>query len=178
VATHDIRPHWVTAREFERDPVFRHNKYILNGEVFDDMGNAQRLHEIMKARLHQALLLCLLENGISGRVFSETAYQLDDYSVLIPDISVQLPERAGGPGFFQGLPEIAIEILSPANSLSEIERKAQAYWAHGVGAVWVVDPEARQTWSIDAAGTWIESVAVEVNGFLVEMALLYPEVSE
>jgi Uma2 family endonuclease len=170
----DFMSHWVTAREFREDRAFEHNRYILNGEVFEDMGNAQRLHEIMKARLHQALLLSLLDNGVNGRVFSETAYELDQYTVLIPDISIQIPEREAGPDFFAGSPEIAIEILSPANSKREIERKAQAYWAHGVRAVWVTDPEARRTWSIDAGGRWIESEWIEGDGFRVEMAGLYP----
>ena len=170
----DFMPHWVTAREFQQDRAFEHNRYILNGEVFEDMGNAQRRHEIMKARLHRALLACLLENGVDAQVFSETAYQLDDYTVLIPDISIQIPERASGPGFFQGAPEIVIEILSPANSKREIERKAQAFWAHGVKAVWVTDPDMRRTWRIQPDGAWIESESIDWDGHCVEMAPLYP----
>jgi hypothetical protein len=102
---------WITAADFVSDPAFEHGYYILGGEVYQDMGNAQRTHEIVKSALLGALILCLRNNQIHGRVLSETAYMLTDYTVLIPDISIQLPERSAGSGLFQGSPEIVIEIL-------------------------------------------------------------------
>jgi len=166
---------WITAAQFHEDRAFEHNHYILNGEVFTDMGNAHRAHEIVKSRLHEALIFSLRQNNVRGRVFSETAYELDTYSVLIPDISVQIPERESGKGFFMASPEIAVEIMSPSNSPREIDLKARAYWAHGAKAVWVLDPERRQTFAIDAVGQWIPvEESFEAIGLSVQISSVWP----
>ena len=39
-------------------------------------------------------------------------------------------------------PELAIEIISPGQTLKDIEKKTEDYLAAGVSRVWVVDPEA------------------------------------
>jgi Uma2 family endonuclease len=169
---------WITASEFHRDRAFERNHYILDGEVFTDMGNAHRPHEIVKARLHKELILHLSRNKIEAGVFSETAYELGSYTVLIPDVSVQIPERPSGPGFFMNAPEIAFEILSPANSLREIDRKARAYWEHGANAVWVIDPDARRIFTVDSTGEWIAAEVIEIAGISVDAMLLWPEPAE
>lgn len=89
---------WITAAEFGRDRVFENCCYLLDGQVFEDMRNAERVHEISKAGLQAALIL-----AFDRAVFAETAYELNAYTVLIPDISIQLPARPSGPGFFSRL---------------------------------------------------------------------------
>jgi Uma2 family endonuclease len=167
---------WIRADEFATDPIFEHGHYILDGDVHPDMGNAQRTHELVKSALLEALIFCLRNQQIRGRVFVETAYQLTDYTVLIPDVSVQLPEREAGSGLFQGSPEIAIEILSPANSKRELDVKARAFWAHGAKAVWVLDPEHRKIYSVTRTGEWMETDRLEVAEFPVDVdtANLWP----
>jgi Uma2 family endonuclease len=170
---------WVTAAEFAADRAFEHGYYILDGEVFEDMGNAQRLHENIKARLHAALLRALDRHESKGMVFSETAYELNAYTVLIPDISIQFPERPIGAGLFHGAPEIAIEILSPANSRRELDRKARAYWTAGASAVWVIDPELRKTFSVSSTGEWNEANGIELSGgIMIDVASILPETTE
>jgi hypothetical protein len=60
------------------------------------------LHEIIKARLHAGLIRAIDRCQIDGMVLSEAAYELNTYTVLIPDISIQFPERPHGAGFFRG----------------------------------------------------------------------------
>jgi Uma2 family endonuclease len=170
---------WVTAAEFVADRAFEHGYYVLDGEAFEDMGNAQRLHENIKARLHAVLLRAIDRHEIKAMVFSETAYELNAYTVLIPDISIQLPERPTGGGLFQGAPEIAIEILSLATSRRELDRKARAYWAGGASAVWVIDSELRKAFNISATGEWNEANRIEIAGVVVaDVASVLPEAKE
>jgi Uma2 family endonuclease len=65
-----------------------------------------------------------------------------------PDASFVSSERlaaweARGP-FFEGAPDLAVEVLSPSNTRREIEEKVSEYLAAGGREVWVADPEARR----------------------------------
>jgi Uma2 family endonuclease len=46
-------------------------------------------------------------------------------------------------GFFEGAPDLAIEVLSPSDRASEVQRKVQEYLQAGCQLVWVVDPESK-----------------------------------
>src|SRR5262249_54526942 len=65
---------------------------------------------------------------IAATVLSDSSHQFGDYTVLAPDVSVHLPPRPSGKGFFQGSPEVALEILLPSNTARELDRKARIYW--------------------------------------------------
>ena len=43
-------------------------------------------------------------------------------------------------GYLIGSPELAVEVLSPRNRASHIERKLTLYFAEGASEVWVIDP--------------------------------------
>ena len=46
-------------------------------------------------------------------------------------------------GFFPEAPDLAVEVLSPANTRREREEKLGDYAAIGIPEVWVISPEAR-----------------------------------
>ena len=48
--------------------------------------------------------------------------------------------------YYQGAPLLAIEVVSESNTAAYIEKKIQAYLAHGGIEVWVVYPETRSVW--------------------------------
>ncbi len=51
-----------------------------------------------------------------------------------------LPPRGQRRGFTTAPPVLAVEVLSPGNSASEIGEKVDLYLRHGVRVVWIVDP--------------------------------------
>jgi Uma2 family endonuclease len=163
---------WITAEQFANDRAFEHGYYLLDGDVFEDMGNTQRLHEIFKARIHAALVRAIDARASIALVLSEAPYQLSAYTVLIPDISIQMPPRDAGPGFFQGAPEIVIEILSPSNSRRELDRKARAYRAHGARLVCIVDTEAETLYSVTETGEWAEAGTITLKNLDAVLMLL------
>jgi Uma2 family endonuclease len=55
--------------------------------------------------------------------------------------------------WWQGAPDIAIEVLSPGNSAEDIELKISQYLAAGAKSVWIVSPKARQVRICRADGT-------------------------
>lgn len=79
-----------------------------------------------------------------GRVYSsETGFriELDPETVLAPDAAfVQKSRVVPSRRFYQGAPDLAIEVISPSESHAGVEEKVQAYLEGGVRAVVVVNP--------------------------------------
>lgn len=76
-------------------------------------------------------------------------------TVRVPDVAFVRADRipAGGvKGFFEGAPDIAVEIISPSDRPTEIAAKAQDWLRAGCSLVWVIDPEMR-TVSVHHAGS-------------------------
>ncbi|MEP6832539.1 MAG: Uma2 family endonuclease, partial [Gemmatimonas sp.] len=85
-----------------------------------------------------------------GRVFGDgIGYQLLQLprTVRVPDASFvradQLPPEGIRAGLFKFAPAIAIEVLSPSETASELQEKLDDYRVAGTALVWVVDPVKR-----------------------------------
>jgi Uma2 family endonuclease len=65
-------------------------------------------------------------------------------TLLAPDVSYfpaeQVPPKGERGGMSPVPPVLAVEVLSPSNSASEIGAKIDLYLTHGVKVVWIVDP--------------------------------------
>jgi len=90
----------------------------------------------------------------------KTGFQIasDPDTVRAPDAAFIRSQRIPSgpiPGFFQGAPDLAIEVLSPGDRASEVLFKVQEWLATGCGAVWLVDPKNR-TISVYRSRTQIE----------------------
>jgi Uma2 family endonuclease len=73
---------------------------------------------------------------IFGPAGAERAY--------VPDyIFVRAGRRARGEQHFRGAPDLAVEILSPDDRMTQVMEKLRFYLAHGVRVVWLIDPERR-----------------------------------
>lgn len=85
----------------------------------------------------------------SGTVVSEAGFVLrrDPDMVRGPDVAFVCAERVKKQGrtrkFWQGPPDLAVEVLSPDDRVSEILRKVGDYLEAGTRLVWVVDPDAQ-----------------------------------
>ena len=84
-----------------------------------------------------------------GYVVTESGYvlQRNPDTVVGPDISFLKKSRAPAGGlpekFFEGHPDLAVEIISPRNSRQELEEKMRIYMRHGTALGWLVDANAR-----------------------------------
>lgn len=81
-----------------------------------------------------------------GEVVGECGFvvQRDPDTVRGPDAAFVSAERlaawSGDGPFFEGAPDLAVEVLSPSNTRAEVERKVRDYLSAGARRVWVVDP--------------------------------------
>ena len=84
-----------------------------------------------------------------GKVLTETGFRLASSpdTVRSPDVSflsaAKIPAAGLPKGFIAGPPDLAVKVVSPNDTASEIQDKVQDYLAHGAQLVWVVYPEQR-----------------------------------
>ncbi|MFP3940894.1 MAG: Uma2 family endonuclease [Thermoanaerobaculia bacterium] len=104
-----------------------------------------------------SLLLEWVEPRKLGEVVGECGFVVrrNPDTVRGPDAAFVSAERlaawSGEGPFFEGAPDLAVEVLSPSNTRDEIGQKVREYLAAGARLVWVVDPAS-------------ESVAVHRTG--------------
>jgi len=66
-----------------------------------------------------------------------------DDTVVQPDLVVVCDREKLGPEACRGAPDLVVEILSPSNTKTEMNRKFKLYQEAGVREYWVVDPETK-----------------------------------
>ncbi|MDR0623631.1 MAG: Uma2 family endonuclease [Treponema sp.] len=66
-----------------------------------------------------------------------------DDTVVQPDLAVICDEKKRGPEGCRGAPDLVVEILSPSNTVIEMERKFGLYEEAGVREYWVAAPEEK-----------------------------------
>jgi len=65
----------------------------------------------------------------------------NDDTVVQPDIMVVCDRDKIGSEGIRGAPDFVVEILSPSNTVFEMEEKRDLYWEAGVREYWVVNPK-------------------------------------
>jgi len=93
-------------------------------------------------------------------------------TVRAPDVAFicadRLPEKLPQ-GFFDGPPDLAVEVLSPNDRESEVQAKIRDWLDSGCLAVWVVDPEAK---TIILYKNNQEKVVLTISDMLIDDQLL------
>jgi len=112
------------------------------------MSPAGEEHGWVVINVSAPLALYVRQQGL-GRVYgAETGFTIarDPDTVRAPDVAFVRAERAGprpGKKFFEGAPDLAVEVLSPEDRASEVLAKVHEWLDAGCRAVWLVDPETR-----------------------------------
>ena len=94
----------------------------------------------------------------------------------IPDLAVfELATLVEQDGYIHSAPQLLVEVLSPANTRRERERKLADYASLGVPEVWVVSPEARTVEVLHLENGFLRSTQILASGTLTPRA--FPQVS-
>jgi Uma2 family endonuclease len=121
-----------------------HHYEIVNGELID-MGNSGALHGYVCSLLLAALMSYILPKKLGVILDSSTAFKMKNGNKRSPDISFFAKERLQGmtelpSGFLEGAPDLAVEVLSPGNTIEEIDEKIAEYFENDAQLVWVISP--------------------------------------
>lgn len=101
------------------------------------------------------------EQEWGAQVVTEQRVRVSPTRVRIPDVAL-LPLGAQ-PDVIVDPPLLVIEILSPDDTYSDTQERAQDYRSMGVETVWIIDPKTR-TGRTCSGVEWIESLRLEVKG--------------
>ena len=133
-------------RRLEQQPMSPTDKYyLIDGELLIKMAPTE-LHGDVAIRLSAYLFLHVDEHGL-GRVTGEVGFHPpgDRGTVLLPDVAFTSISRTAQPArssYVPYMPDLAVEIISPSQSLAQVQRKAEVYLRHGTALVWLIDPTA------------------------------------
>ena len=83
--------------------------------------------------------------------FTEQRVQVAPTRFRIPDVCAIRPGGRTG-GILRKPPAVCIEVLSPGDTMSGMQKRIADYVAFGVENIWLIDPVERLAWTADAAG--------------------------
>lgn len=113
------------------------------------MPPAGYLHGAVITRLTLAIATHVETHKLGETLEGQTGYRLGLQECLALDVSYVAKERRklllpDVDKYFQGAPDLAVEVLSPSDSITETERKLALFLTHGTHLAWMVDP--RRKW--------------------------------
>ena len=109
------------------------------------MAPASFHHGVIAARIAHRISEHALTRALGSVVTAEAGFILsrDPDTVRVPDVAFVGRSRIGPGnthGFFDGPPDLVVEVVSPNDRLSEVTAKVEEWLAAGATSVWVADP--------------------------------------
>jgi Uma2 family endonuclease len=139
------------------DASYRPDREYVDGEIRErNVGKWE--HASLQLVLGAWFFAHEKEWGITSS--TEQRVRVAENRVRVPDLVVL---TAGPqPDVLVDPPLLAIEILSPDDSYSDTQERAQDYRQMGVGTVWIIDPKTR-TGRMCFGPEWVEASRLEVK---------------
>ncbi len=105
-------------------------------------------HGRIVSRINARLEIFVDEHRLGVVTGAETGFLIarEPDTVRAPDVGFVRKERLGehtGAGYFPGPPDLAVEVVSPNDSASEVLTKAHEWLMAGCVEVWAVDPQTQ-----------------------------------
>ena len=153
----------MTADELLALPRGQFRYELINGELIT-MSPAGHTHGRIIIRLTVPLAQHVKQNGLGEVYAAETGFKLKSNpdTVRAPDIAFITRERVKDvgetKGYWPGAPDLAVEVLSPDDRVSDVEQKISEWLEAGSKQVWVVSPKM-QTVTVYRSTTDIEVLA-------------------
>jgi Uma2 family endonuclease len=138
----------MTAEELWVLPSGNHRHELVRGELLTTAPSGFN-HGVVINRLAFLLTQHVYAHRLGLITGAETGFVLarNPDTVRAPDIGFVAMERvnvAGRPeNFWEGAPDLAVEILSPSDTVDTFEGKVDDYLAAGTPLIWVVSPRRK-----------------------------------
>ncbi|HEX8174765.1 MAG TPA: Uma2 family endonuclease [Pyrinomonadaceae bacterium] len=118
---------------------------IIKGELVVSPAGIE--HEEIGVRLSSALFNFVRKHKLGIVCGSSAGYWMKGRTTFLsPDVSFIAKERLQGAKrapkkFFNGAPDLAVEVLSPSDTIERLHEKIVEYFDNGAKLIWVLNPE-------------------------------------
>ena len=146
-----ISPTPMTTEEMLALPENGADRELIRGQLREKpMTRRNRRHSRTESRIVTILEIWLgPQPEPRGEVVSgEAGFRLSrdpdsTVGIDVAYVSAEVAAREPDAAYFEGPPVLAVEILSPSDTLEDIDEKVELYLEMGVAIVWVVHPRFR-----------------------------------
>jgi Uma2 family endonuclease len=139
----ETRPKPMTEEELMAVPKDGRKFELVDGEAKEVPTGWE--HEVIGARLLGRL--GSVANALGYLTGSSAGFRMKGGNVRAPDVGFVLAERAPSGAeakkFFDGAPDLAVEVVSPTEDREDAFRKIGEYFESGARQVWIVQPRSR-----------------------------------
>src|SRR5947208_5082565 len=123
------------------------NHELVNGELVMSPKNNPE-HGEACSRLLTALRIYAQEHRLGAVWDSSTGFWMQNENCRAPDISFVAKARLRGlkrppRSFFNGAPDLAVEVLAPSSTPQEITDRLKDFFASGTKVAWVIHPDEK-----------------------------------
>jgi Uma2 family endonuclease len=154
----------VTVEEFLRlEPPKAGHYELHHGEIIlvtAPKWGRQRIQDRLAALLRSMA-------GDQAYVTKEMSFRpAPEYELWESDVGLTLAERANEVGddeYLMGAPDLAVEVLSPSNTVDEIAEKMSVCMANGRVSFWVVDPKRKRVSVTEGDVTKHDGVSASIS---------------
>ena len=140
---------YVTADELLALPTGMGKRYELVAGELRVMSPSGWRHGMVTDNVEFLLSAHIRKHGLGRGFGAETGFLLkrNPDTVRAPDFAFIAKENlpAGEPSesFWPGVPDLAVEVLSPGDTSGEVAEKVEEWLTSGCASVWIVDPKLK-----------------------------------
>lgn len=143
-----------------------HKREIVNGQMVISPANFH--HGNVISRIYSPLGMAVYEGGLGELADGQTVFRLSSGDLFCPDMAFVTNARVAehrrkGNTFFEGAPDLAVEVLSPSDTVGVLEEKLAQFFTEGMRLAWLVHPRTRKVHVYRSA---VEESIVSADGFL------------
>ncbi len=163
---YDIDDLWQIACDPDNDKRYE----LIEGELVE-MPTPGEEHGYLTVLLAKFLVDYVIEHQL-GRVTADSGFHAKDdrYTLLGPDIAFRRLDPVAEPAsrkWVPVMPDLAVEIKSPSNTMPDLRRKAALYLERGTQLVWILIPAEKsvEVCRLDTSGK-LQSESIDAGGAL------------
>jgi Uma2 family endonuclease len=161
---------------------------VVDGALVN-MGNSGMEHGNIGIFLGGAIEFHARSHKLGVTCDSSTAFKMQSGNKRSPDVGFVAKDRLKGlkrlpKGFFEGAPDLVVEVLSPGNTVEEIHKKIVEYFENGARLIWIIHPDEQyvlvyhtpQPDQLLRTGDYLDGEGV-LGGFRLPVAELFSELA-
>jgi Uma2 family endonuclease len=153
---------------------------IIDGEMIE-MTAAGIAHQLIVGNIFRALDAYVIAHdsgavfpdGLTYLMYSSSSGLKDSY---VPDVSFvrkeNIPNDLDPEKPHPGVPDLAVEVISPSKGADQVQRKVRTYLDEGTEQVWIVYPTARELHQFRGGS---DTVRIYKESQTIETETLFPE---